>query len=1009
MGTMVRKIVWTILVILLCSTDVFAQSSAYTYHINKFEEGLAQGRQNLLFHLESAHLSDPQAEYPFTALTQIKSTDIYHSVYEGYLRSALSALQEKNYRTARFYFTAINHFEPDHPEAWHYLEQIDQVFKGDIEDVVIKPTALAQTTEPLPQNPRPTRTVQKLVYESEPLLLHVPVGEDKEEEEKALEEIYAPANKQVVYLKERPTSEKSTVEYTLSDKQIESQFEPVIDMDQALWAKQPNTELEVEVGQSIILKGSAVKRHLITADGYIDVERIDSNDLRISSLKRGATFLHIWDEQGRWTFNVRGITPARRVLKKATDVTVVREKYFDNFKLSQNTNWNSFYSGSSSDNLDRQSLIFRNWIGIYGETPYGEIDAGMTFNKFAESTERIEQTVGLTDGKIGPFKDFNVRIWDSARRFSDLTIPGRNFRGFSFDKYELNRDFRWAYIRGKDRSSASAVTPDSTDFRDSYIEGVRLTLYPENPDKNYSFNFARGWGEAREPGLKDRVYSVETNQRAGEWKLYGELAYDEDAEAMNVSAKRLRDDEKLRVFFRNIDEDFRTATGRPGNDGEIGALVRYDNRLSEDWDITTDIDLYQDRDQKNVDNEHLVNFDMSVSSDYNIDEKTKLRSSMYVVNTPQLTSPANNFRLNNTLSRTFEIWQNKRLTGFVGHTFQTNRYNLNAASEFNRHSLRAGIRMPIMRNMNYYLTHEQSWVDERFVNEHTTPSLTETGLSYNKYFGKKLSGNVSVHYRNEQETEGTFSFLSGADDVRTTFGLSYRPNNDMEVFLDGTYRNVWTEANDQDAITEMDVRLGVRTTWDMMFALNPSGIIGGIVWNDLNNNGLYDLGEPGVPNVSVRVGKQTITTNENGFYAVKIQAKSAIVDVDLESLPKGFLVTTGTLEEIEVNHHGDAILDFGLVSQTSMHGLIFVDDNGNGVFDVGERLISDVKIALDNVNEFSAYNGEYRFVGVEPGMHDVAVDISTIPMEYLPQVKLKDTVFIEEGEGLEYHIPLKEK
>ena len=77
--------------------------------------------------------------------------------------------------------------------------------------------------------------------------------------------------------------------------------------------------------------------------------------------------------------------------------------------------------------------------------------------------------------------------------------------------------------------------------------------------------------------------------------------------------------------------------------------------------------------------------------------------------------------------------------------------------------------------------------------------------------------------------------------------------------------------------------------------------------------------------------------------------------------------------------------------------------------DVGEKAVSRVKISLDGQTQMSNYTGEFRFNGVEPGGYDLSIDISSIPIEYLPRIKLKDTVFIKEGEGLEYLVPLKAK
>jgi len=50
----------------------------------------------------------------------------------------------------------------------------------------------------------------------------------------------------------------------------------------------------------------------------------------------------------------------------------------------------------------------------------------------------------------------------------------------------------------------------------------------------------------------------------------------------------------------------------------------------------------------------------------------------------------------------------------------------------------------------------------------------------------------------------------------------------------------------------------------------PSGgaVITGFIWNDVNNNGIQDAGEPGIAGVSVSLGTATTSTDANGFYSL---------------------------------------------------------------------------------------------------------------------------------------------
>ncbi len=61
----------------------------------------------------------------------------------------------------------------------------------------------------------------------------------------------------------------------------------------------------------------------------------------------------------------------------------------------------------------------------------------------------------------------------------------------------------------------------------------------------------------------------------------------------------------------------------------------------------------------------------------------------------------------------------------------------------------------------------------------------------------------------------------------------------------------------------------------------PSAGICGFVWNDLNNNGIQDAGEPGVSGAVVTVGSTVTSTDENGFYYFPVGTGTYVVTVQI--------------------------------------------------------------------------------------------------------------------------------
>ncbi|MFT7538588.1 MAG: hypothetical protein ACI9F2_000735 [Lysobacterales bacterium] len=1035
-----KKLLFTILtgVLIFCAQTVSAQTPSYNFYMQAFEEALENQTNNLIFYLESAHLSYPESKEPLDALERVASFDSYKGLTKGYLQSGISALLNESIEGARFYFTVVNYILPYNDKASYYLDQIDQYTRGQISDIDVLledqpqresrvlPKTIGIVKKPLQRVAAKVKKIssniqgsQKKVtlngrksegarsvnkYVADPMLVNVPVGKDA----KILSDVYTVESKAITYFKDAADEAKSTITYDLPKRKSIDGYEPLIKMDDDLWSKQPNTELEVEVRRSIVLVGSNIKRFLVTKDDYLDVERVNGSQIRIESLRRGPAIIHVWDDRGRWTFNILGIIIVKERKGGKKDFNVEREEYVKNFHIGQSTDWSSFYQGRSVGSLEQQSLLFRNFIGIYGESPIGDIDGSASFYKFSESTELVGQSIGLTNATIGPLEDVTIRGWDTSARFSSLSLPGAYFRGFLFKGLGFERNVQLIYLRGQDYDGEYSASISALDFDASYLEGVKIKLFPDQRFNNYSFNFAHGYGDERTEGLKKRVYSVDTNQKYLDLEIHSELAFDEDEWASHVNTNYAGDDYNWNVSLRNVNKDFKTITAAPGDAGEIGAIVRY-NKKFDDGVFDTDIDLYRDRVQSNPERETAINVDYNASVQYNINQSTKLRSSFYFVYTPQIISPVRNFRINHLLTKEFEVWENQMITGTLGYSFQRNRYRNSETSEFDRQSLLVGMRMPFLKYFNYNMRYEQSFVRDVLDEEHSTPSAFNAGVGYSRQFTEKFGGNVRFNYRNEQDTDDNFSFLSGTDDVRTSVGITFNPKEDIEIYVDGTLRNVWQEAQDEATYTEMDVRMGVKSSWDLMFGWNPYGRVRGIVWNDLNGNGLYETHEPGVGGINVRVGKKTVKTNKFGWYFTKVAAKKIIVDLDAASLPAGYFISTADIHQIDIDQFKTQYASFGVTSQTALRGLVFVDTNNNRLYDSNEDLVGGAKIILDGeMTRTTDHQGGYSFSNIMPGEHDISIDVNSLPLQYLPKIKVKAKIILKEGATLNYLIPLSE-
>src|SRR5262249_26034395 len=144
------------------------------------------------------------------------------------------------------------------------------------------------------------------------------------------------------------------------------------------------------------------------------------------------------------------------------------------------------------------------------------------------------------------------------------------------------------------------------------------------------------------------------------------------------------------------------------------------------------------------------------------------------------------------------------------------------------------------------------------------------------------------------------------------------------------------------------------------FGFKGTGKIGDFVWDDTNNNGVQDAGEPGIAGVTVTLtgpgGTRTTTTDANGKYLfTDLTAGAYTVTVPT---PAGYAPATSTAPgsttandsngrpasvTLATNSSTDLTIDFGFVKPLGKIGdFVWLDLNGNGIQDAGEPGIAGI-------------------------------------------------------------------
>ncbi|HNU52412.1 MAG TPA: SdrD B-like domain-containing protein [Verrucomicrobiota bacterium] len=173
------------------------------------------------------------------------------------------------------------------------------------------------------------------------------------------------------------------------------------------------------------------------------------------------------------------------------------------------------------------------------------------------------------------------------------------------------------------------------------------------------------------------------------------------------------------------------------------------------------------------------------------------------------------------------------------------------------------------------------------------------------------------------------------------------------------------------------LNVGSGGSASVIFGDQATGTVSGTVFDDLDGNGVQTVGEPGLGGVTVTltavgVNRSTQTAGDGSYsFSGVVPGAYMVTETD----PPGFTSTTANRRSVVLESGSAATAAFGDQATGTVSGLVFDDQNGNGLLDPGEPGLAGVWIqlvgAVENFETVTSGTGAYAFVNMVAGSYTV--------------------------------------
>jgi hypothetical protein len=318
------------------------------------------------------------------------------------------------------------------------------------------------------------------------------------------------------------------------------------------------------------------------------------------------------------------------------------------------------------------------------------------------------------------------------------------------------------------------------------------------------------------------------------------------------------------------------------------------------------------------------------------------------------------------------------------------RYPIGEQSDAVSNRFSLGLSRPLGRQTQLSLSHIMNFGRESVARSSTTASVSShyTSADFRHQLGKSgLRLNLGFQYQGRQalSNSGNAAFLRCGFDYKLASGSSIGMQYVKGISGSGT----WNRSDRMHIGYTHHFSGNGRVTQRVLTQQQRRelGRVRGKVFEDLNSNGLWDTGEPGIADVAVGAqGSQRLQTDQSGFfYFTDLNPGERKLQLVTKTLPIEYSLLNTTLLPVQVEAGKTIDVGFPVVRTGQATGVVFMDTNRNGVRDEGELGVANavVRAQGSDIISFTNAQGHFTLQGLAPKTWTLVIDTNSIGEGYL--------------------------